>query len=334
MYNGATQPSPGPRILVVRLSAMGDIIHALPAVATLKHSFPGSHLTWVVEPRWACLLEGNAFVDHVVTLDRRSPRGLVRAWRELRSVHFDFAVDFQGLIKSALTASVARPDRIYGFHQSQVREKASVLCYSSRTLSAASHVVDRCLDLAAAAGAGSVVRKFPLPEGKQEGEAPPPSFLLACPLAGWRGKQWPLVNYAELASRAREQMGLPLLVNGPPEAREALKRVEGAEVSVTGVPGLIWLTRRATAVVGIDSGPIHIAAALGKPGVAIFGPTDPARNGPCGDSIAVLRSPGAVTTYKRSSVHDPSMRTISSEAVLAALRERLGERCASAECGR
>src|ERR1700687_4548393 len=98
MSRVATSSSSGPRILVVRLGAMGDVIHALPAVASLKHSFPGSHLTWVVEPRWAVLLDGNPFVDRVLVLDRTSGGGLLRAWRELRAESFDFAVDFQGLV--------------------------------------------------------------------------------------------------------------------------------------------------------------------------------------------------------------------------------------------
>src|SRR2546421_682164 len=110
MYTGAKQASCGPRILVVRLGAMGDIIHTLPAVATLKHSFPGSHLTWIVEPQWAALLDGNAFVDRCLKLDRGNLAGLMKMWRELRQCRFDFAVDFQGLLKSALTASVARPE--------------------------------------------------------------------------------------------------------------------------------------------------------------------------------------------------------------------------------
>src|SRR6202140_2251573 len=107
MFNGGKPASS--RILVVRLGAMGDIIHSLPAVASLKHSYPGSHLTWAVEPRWQALLEGNAFVDRMVALRRQSVGGLFETWRELRSANYDFAVDFQGLIKSALVASAARP---------------------------------------------------------------------------------------------------------------------------------------------------------------------------------------------------------------------------------
>src|SRR5215475_1239721 len=107
-------------ILVVRLGAMGDIIHTLPAVAALKQNHSGSHLTWLVEPQWLPLLEENPFVDRTVSLRRGSPGGLLQTVRELRTLPYDFAVDFQGLLKSALSARAARPGRIYGFHESQL----------------------------------------------------------------------------------------------------------------------------------------------------------------------------------------------------------------------
>src|ERR1035438_8899080 len=159
------------RILVVRLGAMGDIIHTLPAVAWLKQSHADSHLTWLVEPRWAPLLEENPHVDRVVLLRRQSFAGLIETRRELRAAHYDFAVDFQGLLKSALSASAAHPDRLFGFHQSQVRERLAAWFYSDKTLSRAAHVVDRNLELAAACGGSGTQpaqRLFPLPSG------PPP----------------------------------------------------------------------------------------------------------------------------------------------------------------
>jgi len=122
------------RILVVRLGAMGDIIHTLPAVASLKHSFPGCHLTWAIEPKWAALIEENPFVDRLVFLRRGSLGGLRESWRQLRAEHYDVALDFQGLIKSALVATAARPGRIYGFHRTQVRERAAAMFYSNETL--------------------------------------------------------------------------------------------------------------------------------------------------------------------------------------------------------
>jgi heptosyltransferase-1 len=333
MYTpGSARANSDPGILVVRLGSMGDVIHALPAVATLKHSFPGSHLSWVIDPKWACLLEGNPFVDRVILLDRHTLAGIREARRELRARRYAFAVDLQGLFKSALAASAARPDRIYGFHQSQAREALAALFYSRRVLTRAPHVVDRNLELAAAAGASSFLATFPLPEGSPEGDLPAGDFVLASPLAGWPAKQWPLAYYSELARRLGDELHLPLVLNGPPGAAAWLQQAVGTYAHFSGVPGLIHATRRALAVVGIDSGPMHLAAALGKPGVALFGPTDPARNGPYGNSFTVLRSPGALTSYKRRQEIDASMRDITPDAVLTALKERLSIRTHSADC--
>jgi heptosyltransferase-1 len=319
------------RILVVRLGAMGDIIHTLPAVAWLKQSQPGAHLTWLVEPRWAPLLEGNPYVDRVVLLRRQSLSGLMETRRELRAAPYDFAVDFQGLLKSAIAASAADPGRLFGFHQSQLRERLAGLFYSDKTLSRSTHVVDRNLELAAACsgGIGPAKRLFPLPPGRPEGELPAGDFVLASPLAGWGSKQWPMGHYRTLAGRLSKELGIPLVLDGPPGADFAA--VEGVVPHHSSLPGLIHATRRAAAIVGVDSGPLHLAAALGKPGVAIFGPTDPARNGPYGDTLRVLRTVEAATTYKRGAAIDSSMEKISPDEVFDLLRTVIGTRRHPAE---
>jgi len=181
-------------------------------------------------------------------------------------------------------------------------------------MTTSAHIVDRNLELVTAAGASSILRTFPLPEGRREGELPEGKFVLASPLAGWGSKQWPLEMYQGVA----ERLDMPLVLNGPPDAAAALATVRGARVHLSGIAGLIDATRRAHTVIGVDSGPMHLAAALGKPGVAIFGPTDPARNGPYGGSLRVLRSKAAVTTYKRH-MNDADMRAIAPAAVIEAL---------------
>lgn len=286
------------RILVVRLSAMGDIIHALPAVASLKRSFPSSRLSWLVKQKWLALLEGNPYVDEVI-----SP-SLLR-WRR-----FDLALDFQGLIQSAILARASRAKRVWGFEKNVVREKPAAWFYTDRAAAPSAHVVDKCLDLAEAAGARRHI-EFPIPAGRPEGVLPDGPFVLASPLAGWAAKQWPIEYYSQLAGRLK----LPLVLNGPP----GMPPVAGTVSHVSGIPGLIDATRRATAVVGVDSGPLHLAAALGKPGVAIFGPTDPVRNGPYGTTMEVLRSATANTTYKRDSEVAACMRAISPDSVFESL---------------
>jgi heptosyltransferase-1 len=175
-------------------------------------------------------------------------------------------------------------------------------------------VVDRHLELAAAAGAVQPLRAFPLPAGRAEGNLPAGEFVLASPLAGWGAKQWPLAHFRRLGTLLREELGMPLVLDGPPGS--------GFDHH-SSLAGLIHATRRASAVVGVDSGPLHLAAALNRPGVAIFGPTDPARNGPYGTSIRVLRSEGASTSYKRDPGMAACMQAITPERVLACLKAQL-----------
>ncbi len=308
----------GPRILVVRLGSMGDVVAALPAVASLKHSLPDSRLTWLIEPKWSVLLQGNPYVDALITFERRTFSDWSKAWRELRAQNFDVAVDFQGLVKSAVLARAARPRRIFGFTADYAREAAASWFYSDKVPIRYYHAVERNLDLAAAAGATNILRTFPLPAGAPEGELPAGDFVLASPFAGWGAKQWPLEYYSELAEILRRDFGLPLVLNTsqPAEAK-------GVWQHVSGLAGLIYATSKATAVVGIDSGPTHLAAALGKPGVAIYGPTDPARHGPYGNSFTVLRDGAARTSYSRTAEPDASMRAISPEQVIRALAAKL-----------
>jgi len=319
MYAGAPNPpeSRNFRVLIVRLGAMGDVIHTLPAVASLAASFPEAEIAWAIDPKWAILLEGNPHVHHLIPFNRRDWSSVPRAFRQLRATRFDFAIDFQGLIKSALLATIARPEKIYGFARGEARETPATWCYSSVLSTKASHIVDKNLELAALAGARDTARQFPLPMGTPEGELPDGPFVLANPLAGWASKQWPLEHYSHLAAM------VPLVLNGAPSSEGELRKVKGAHIHLSGLPGLIDATRRATAVVGVDSGPLHLAAALGKPGVAIFGPTDPARNGPYGGFIKVLRAPNAPITYKRGTTIAESMRAITPTEVEAQLNRIL-----------
>lgn len=311
-----------PRVLVVRMGAMGDIVHALPAVATLRTSLASAHLTWLIEPRWIPLLEGNPFVDEIMPIDRSDWRTLLRTARQLRRARFDVALDLQGLFKSSIACAIACPGNVYGLERGRLREKGAAAFYAHAVETAATHVIDQYLDVALAAGGGRPARLFPIPGGRPEGKLPDGPFVLATPRAGWKSKEWPLENYAELAVGLRA-LGYTLVVNGAPKDESALAAIPGVHVHVSGLPGLIHATRSAHAAVGVDSGPMHLAAALRLPGVAIFGPTDPARNGPAGDSFTVLRDHRAVTSYKRRDEIDPSMRAICAGEVLEALKQRL-----------
>ena len=326
--NGGSAINSG--MLVVRLGAMGDILHALPAAASLKHSFPSAPLTWVVESTWAPLLQHNSFIDRVICLDRRHPRTWMNTLSELREQHFSIAMDLQGLLKSALTASLAKPERIIGYDRKLVRERMAAWFYSSRVSTAAAHIVDRHLDMAVAAGAVNLLRSFPLPAGVPEGDLPDGPFVLASPFAGWKSKQWPLEYYAQVARELMARWHLPLVLNGPVAARETLQSVPGVWIHTSGIAGLIDATRRSSAIIGVDSGPMHLAAALGKPGVAIFGPTDPKRNGPYGGTLQVLTSGRQAAAFERGDYFrgatiDLSMRDVTASQVVGVLERVLDQ---------
>ena len=297
---------------------MGDVIHALPAVASLKHSIPQSHVIWAIRPRWAPLLEGNPYVDEILPVPR-SVWSSLDCTSRLRQQRIDVAVDFQGLIQTALFARASSPGKLVGFGRQHIREGPASWFYSSRVEIRAEHVVEQNLELAGAAGADRPLKVFPLPKGNPEGSLPESEFILVSPFAGWGSKQWPIARWTELASRLK----YPLVVNGPPGTEHQLRAVQGAHVHVSGIGGLIHATRRAHAVIGLDSGPMHMAAAIGKPGVAIFGPTDPARNGPYGGSLQTLRIPEAITDYGRRAEPADSMSAITVSMVLDALSASL-----------
>jgi len=281
------------RVLVIRLGAFGDVLHAMPAATALARS--GAEVTWVVDRKWAPLLR--ACPVKTVAFDRRNAGEVITVARELRGAGLAVAYDFQGLVKSALVGRVSGAPRRIGFVSSYLRERVAGWFYTERVTPLGTHVVEHNLSLVGLAGA-----EFPLPVGTVVERLPTGPFVLASERAGWRAKEWPTENYAAL----EKGLPVPLVMN----------RAEW------GLDQLIYATRRAAAVLGLDSGPMHLAAALGKPGVALFGPTSPERNGPYGGTITVMRAPGAETTYKRNQEIAASMRAIRVDAVREAL-----ERC-------
>ncbi len=346
MSSPATPTTKPERVLVLRFGAMGDILHTLPAVAHLRRMLPDARIVWAVEPRWASLLAGHPALDRVVELPlKRWSKNLLSpdAWRDLRAAlrllrdeRFDLVIDFQGLTKSALTARLSGAAPRVGFVAAELREPLAARFYSRTVVANRRHVVDKNLALARGAVGAPISGEpgpveFSLPPGMVSPRLPQGAFLLASPFAGWRSKEWPLARYAELATLAWEQRRMPLALDCAPGAAAAVealaaKAPAGAIVAhPSTLDELIGATRRARAVIGVDSGPLHLAAAVGALGVALFGPTDPARNGPYGDSIHVLRRGAAETTYKRGRAYSPSLESISAAEVWEALCERLDE---------
>jgi len=342
------------KLLILRLGSMGDIVHALPAAAALRRAFPSATIGWAVEQRWSELLcaagAENALsgipekplVDQLHFINtvewRRTPFSDAtrnEAWNAmhaLRSAHYEIAVDLQGAWKSAGLALWSGAAERIGF--ASPRELPAAMFYTRRVITTSPHVVDQNLELAAAViGQGPGPTCFPLPcstatetwcdaELRRRGLE---DFALLSPGGGWGAKLWPPENYGEVA-RALGREGLPSLINFGPGEEELAETVERSSAGAAhpmccSLGELIALTRRASLFIGGDSGPMHLAAALGVPVVAIFGPTDPARSGPYGTRSAVLRSTASATSYSHHDRPDEALRSIPvSEVLRAALR--------------
>jgi len=339
------------RILIVRLSAMGDVIHTFPAAQALREAFPKAMIGWLIEERWAGLLCAPAtprrgprspqrpLVDWMHTVKLAGWRKtlvqlptieqIARVWNDVRSAHYDVALDLQGAIRSAVLARWSGAPVVYG--SAQPREWPASLWYTRPAAPRGTHVVEQNLSIAERL-LGQKVRapRVDFPHDPQAearivqrlSEAGVEEFAILNPGAGWGAKRWPAERYGQVAG-ALAECGVRSIVNyGPGEeelARETEAVSEGAALPFqTTISELIALTRRAKLFIGGDTGPMHLAAALRVPVVAIFGPTDPARNGPYGTRSVVLRNPESPTTHARNPRPDEAMLEISVESVVNA----------------
>jgi lipopolysaccharide heptosyltransferase I len=326
------------RILIVRLGSMGDIVHAMPAVHALRAAHPEAHIDWLVETKWRALVAAVPEVNHLLELDRSSFGEILRCIGKLRSSGYDCVVDFQGLYKSAVISFFSGAPRRIGLTAEVAREGGAALFYSEKVRPTNAHVVQHNLELAARAGAPMATPVFPklvIPREatayaeKAIAESGMDRFYVISPGGGWRSKCWPAEQYGRLHRRLAEKHHLRAIVSyGPGEKAlaEAVRMVAGDPppiVLALGIPQLMAVLQRAQFAVGGDSGPLHLAAAMGTPVVGLYGPTDPARNGPLGSRSVIVRNV-AETTYKRDHEISPAMRSIRVEQVIAAIEELLG----------
>jgi heptosyltransferase I len=351
------------KILIVRLGAMGDILHALPAVTGIRAALPDATIGWLVDEKWTELLAAPANVcPPEATCQQKPVANLIhtvnmKRWRSallhpttlkefraavkaVRAVHYDVALDFQGAIRSALFASIGGAARTAGF--TDPRESLARFLYSERFPRPGDHVIEQNYAFAALALKDYLEEKQfhllapqlphdPAAESWAESEIMRlgiASFAIMNPGAGWAAKQWPPERYGQVA-QALALHNLKTLVNAAP-GEEALARAVidaskgNAFVISCTIGQLIALTRRARLFVGGDTGPLHLAAALGVPVVGLFGPTDPARTGPFGTKAAVLRHEESKTTFSHHQQPEEGLLKISAEETIAAARRLLG----------
>lgn len=348
------------RVLIVRMGAMGDVLHAMPAVAALRERHPDWFIGWVIEPRWLPLLQADS--DGSRPLERglamplidRAYLAAAREWkgrpfsretisdiaslrRELRSERFDLCVDMQGLIRTAVIGQMAGAKRFAG--RARPREAPAQWMYGLRVATAASHVIEQGCELLGAAVGESLQPahvELPVDESAEAScdallarmlpEGGP--FVLLVPTAGWGAKQWPAERYGVVAAELG-RAGYRVLVNAASAQDAAAEAVvqasSGRAVALPcSVSEMIALVRRAGLLIAGDSGPLHLAAALGRPVVGLFGPTAPERTGPYGTWSRVLRHAASRTSHSRLSDTEEGLMEITVDEVVDAALGLLG----------
>lgn len=347
---------PEPRFLVLRLGSLGDIVHTFPAVAALRETFPAAEIVWLTHPRWHFLVESCGLASEVRNIETRSLTSLREAIRGVRQAHWDAAIDYQGLWKSAALPFFGGVKRRVGFSSYTIRETGVPLLYTERVKATAIHIADQNGELSLRAGAHRLaaplcLRISPNDEAAVRAQlqrAGIDRYIVLSPGGGWRSKCWPAERFGALCLQVRNALGLRCVVNYGPGEDDLANVVRAASgdadpLLYNGELGpLMAVLRQAACIVGGDTGPLHLAIALGTPAIALFGPTDPARNGPyhmiarangsagdgraalhAGDDI-VLRAAHTVTTHTRNDQTHPSMLALDVASVFDAVRRRIG----------
>ena len=346
------------RILIVRIGAMGDVLHALPAVAALRQRRPDAYIGWAIEPRWADLLQVAGDEDDLSQgIGRARAPALIDRWfavpakrwrrtpfsREtfdditalkdiLADEKFDTVVDLQGLLKSAVVGWMAGAKSYTG--SAEPREGLAKRFYRNRVHGARKHVVEQACELVGAAVGESlepgrvVLPMEPEHELWAQREFGRERFCLLAPTAGWRAKEWLPERYGEVA-RELSRLGYGVLVNAMSANDETALAVERAsrgtaKIVPCSVGQLIAVVRRSELVIGGDTGPVHMAAALEHPTIGLYGPTNPERNGPWGTRVRVLRHAESVTSYKRTRETESGLSQIGVQEVVETAMNLLG----------
>ncbi|MBS1841728.1 MAG: glycosyltransferase family 9 protein [Acidobacteria bacterium] len=323
------------KFLVVRLGSLGDIVHTLPAAAALRESFPNKKMVWLTHGRWRSLVEAANLTDEIWELDTRSPGSIRTVRKRIRREGFSVAIDYQGLWKSASLPFLAGVPRRIGFSLKDAREFGVSFLYTDKVNVSGVHVAEKNGELSLRAGARKPLGEFSLtvPEKSQQAASSMlrskgiKEYVVLSPGGGWISKCWPAERFGQLALRLEQEFGMKSVINCGPGEEALAERVVAAAgdakpISHSGEIGdMMALLKGARCVVAGDTGPLHLADALGTKVVAIFGPTDPARNGPFLARKTVLRAKNVESTYKRRDSPHPSLLEISVGDVVDAMAE-------------
>ena len=323
-----------PRFLITRLSAIGDCILTMPVAAALRRAYPGSLIAWVVQGAGAQLLVDHSDVDQVIKVPRgwlKSPPAIWKLRQQLRQYNFDYVIDPQSLTKSSAAGWLSGAPKRIGFSEPQGRELAPLLNNHHVHMKPA-HVVDAYLQLLKPLGIRHPRVSFHVPRSAEataiidaflENIQAGPRFVVINPGAGWDSKLWPARRYGLLANQLGQQHGIQSIVAWAGERErtwtdEIVDHAGGHAIAApdTTLPQLAALLRRASLFVGSDTGPLHLAAAVGTTCVSMYGPTRPADCGPYGSQHIALQSyyQGGTARERRRGSND-AMQAISVEQV-------------------
>ncbi len=330
-------------VLIVKLSAIGDVIHALPVSRAIKQTFPESRITWIVERPASDLLTENPDIDELIIFEKakfKTVRGFLHnlpvLHSELRSKDFDIVLDLQGLAKSAIVAWISGARKRLGY--CNMRELSGLISPPVCGLHQYGHVVERYLDVARALGCQIKHPEWvinPSVEDKAtvnrifqaEGLSLQDKYIVIAPGTNWQSKCWPTRSYAELVLLVQKNLRLPIVVVGAAKDKELVNKIRaesGVQVhDLTGqttLKQLAFTLQKAMLFVGGDTGPMHLAVAMGCPVIALFGPTDHVRNGPYGNENILLRAGvECAPCFKKSCPDVHCMRKISPQEVYQAV---------------
>jgi lipopolysaccharide heptosyltransferase I len=335
------------KILIVRLGSLGDLVHTLPAVSAIRRAYPDAEIDWLVDAAHRDFLSLVPVISGIVVLRDRTAAAWLEARRAMKGRGYDVAMDFQGLLKSAALGRLSGARRVIGFDRGSLREAAAAPLYTDRVAPSAAegrHVIDKNLRLAAALGAPTDLREFPLQERASTAlalirEQVSGPFALVNPGAAWPNKRWPSASFGSVAQWLGERHAIRSIVLwGPGEedlARDVVAASSGAATIApsTDVSDLVAISRHARLFLSGDTGPLHIAAAVGAPVVGLFGPTDPCRNGPWApDDQTIGRYDACDCHYERRCRRDRGwcLGEITVDDVQAAIERRLAR---SEPCG-
>lgn len=329
------------RLLVVRLGSLGDLVHTLPAVSAIHRTFPALEIDWLVDAPHREFLTLVPVISSVVVLTDRTAGAWLAARGELRARSYDVAIDFQGLLKSAALARLSGARRVIGFTRRAAREGIAAPFYSERVdAETGQHVIEKNLALAGAIGATTDTLEFPLAPVEsaaveQVRAGGLEHYALINPGAAWPNKRWPPASFGRIAALLLERHGQQSLVLwGPGEralAEDIVAASDGAArvAPETTIRDLVALARHARLIVSGDTGPLHIAAALGVPAVGVFGPTNPKRNGPWrAEDVTISRYDSCDCHYERRCRRDDArwcLGSITVDEVAGAIEQRLGQ---------